>query len=173
MSDETTQVTEVPRTFTSPDQVEARVDLRLRLHDLLEKYTRQFKDDPDYEMIKTSFAVMFKGLYEARRSDLESGQVTYEQLFEQTYKLWSREKAKETEETQTQEPPKAQRLPSEGAETIVTGHETFTPDSFPLHENDTWMKVRQEHRRRLKTLKSSGEAKGIVNNIIESVSRQA
>lgn len=173
MSEETT--TEAPRTFTSPDQVEARVDLRLRLHDLLEKYTRQYKDDPDYEMIKTSFAVMFKGLYEARRADVDSGAVTYEQLFEQTYKLWNREHQEEkVEEKKEPEPPKSMRMPNtESAETIVSGHESFTPDSFPLHENDTWLKVRQEHRRRLKTLKSTGEARGIVSNIIEGISRQA
>lgn len=171
MSEETTQVQETPRTFTSPDQVEARVDLRLKLHDLLEKYTKQYKDDPDYETIKTSFAVMFKGLYEARKSELDGGGVTYEQLFDQTYKLWNRERV-ETKDTEP-EPPKAQRLPNiEGAETVTSGHETFTPDSFPLHENDTWLKVRQEHRRRLKTLKSAGEARGIVNNILESISRQ-
>ena len=175
MSEETAPIVQHQPAVNVGNQVNQVVDLQFKMRDLLAKYTDRYKGNEDYERLKASYVLMVKGLYsELDRQGTQYGdgqQITHEFIFEKANELWGQEKKVEALDGTKPNPPKTSSVPSglEGAVTTTTGHETFTPENFPLHDNDTWLKVRQEHRRKIKTLKTDADSRNLVKGILESI----
>ncbi len=165
--------------------VSETVAMELKLRDLKDKYTREWKraldankiDEAEYTRQVTNYVLVVKGIYsQARLENVEvsdSGPLTHELVFDRAYTQFTGRKFGEAPpELEPTLPPGTQKIPSrvtEPAGTVAAGEESLIGD-YPLHDNDTWIAVRKETLRRHKT-PSSGVGDNIISDIISRATR--